>query len=122
MSKELITEREYLSLRLRKNWKEVVDDYTLERGLEDVFMSNTEFESIEKFIVTNEGLSEFFHDFAVHGDIYLGTTQQKIATGYFSSLNLLVGRELMSNNGRRILSAKGKAFLLEYGRRNYSRS
>ncbi len=115
----ILSEREYVSLIRRSSWKETVDNYRTELNLEDKFMDDEEFESIENLVLNNDNLSKFVHDFALHGDTCLGSIQKRMNNGYFSALNVLSDKGLVVNEGRRSLSVKARAFLFEYGRRLY---
>ena len=117
MNKEIISLEDYERLIKRTNWKVSKRNYKEEFGLEDVCMEKDEFNQIEGIIMNRPALFKFVCDLVKHGSRYsLVKTKEK--TGYFNALNVLNDLGIIINN-KRSFSDKGRAFLLEYGRRNY---
>ena len=117
MNKEIISLEDYEKLSKRTNWKVSKRRYKEEFGLEDVCMEKDEFNQIEGIIMNRPALFKFVCDLVKHGSRYsLVKTKEK--TGYFNALNVLNDLGIIINN-KRSFSDKGRAFLLEYGRRNY---
>jgi hypothetical protein len=115
----IVSEKEYVLLTRRSSWKESVNNYKIEKGLEDKFMDDEEFVDVENLILNSDNLSKFVHDFAIHGNTRVLGLQERTGNGYFSALNVLSGKGLVVNEGHRSLSPKARAFLFEYGRRLY---
>ena len=117
MNKEIISLEDYERLIKRTNWKVSKRNYKEEFGLEDVCMDEDEFNQLEGIIMNRPALFKFVRDLVRYG-ARTPMVKTKKKTGYFNALNALNDLGIIINN-KRSFSDKGRAFLLEYGRRKY---
>jgi hypothetical protein len=118
MVEELISEKRYVDMSRRACWKNSVRRYQEEKSLEDIFMDEEEFTRLEHIVTSRENVLAAIQDLANHGLISSPSKMDK-RRDYFEAKDTLTVQGILTNNRAPRLSDKGRAFLLEYGRRNY---
>ena len=118
MSNELISEVRYVDIRRRAYWKKSVRRYQEEQSLEDAFMDEEEFTRLEHIVTSRKNVLSAVQDLANHGFISV-PSKINMRRDYFRAKDTLTSAGILTNGRSTRLSDKGRAFLLEYGRRNY---
>ena len=118
MTKELIGEKRYVDVRRRAYWKKAVRRYQEEQSLEDIFMGDDEFNRLEHIVTSQENVLSAVQDLANHGIISV-PSKMDLRKDYFRAKDTLIVAGILTNGRSSRISDKGRAFLLEYGRRAY---
>ncbi len=118
MVEELISEKRYVDMSRRAYWKNSVRRYQEEKSLEDSFMDEEEFTRLEHIVTSQENVLSAIQDLAKHGIISV-PRKTNMRKSYFNAKDTLTLSGILTNSRAPRLSDKGRAFLLEYGRRNY---
>jgi len=118
MTEELISEKRYVDMSRRAYWKNSVRRYQEEKSLEDIFMDEKEFTRLEHIVTSQENVLSAIQDLAKHGIISV-PIKMAMKKYYFNAKDTLTLSGILTNSRAPRLSDKGRAFLLEYGRRKY---
>jgi hypothetical protein len=118
MSGELISENRYSTMSRRTYWKNSVKKYQEEQSLEDIFMDEKEFIRLEYIVTSQKNVLSAVQDLAKHGMISV-PSKLDMRKSYFNARDTLTLSGILTNSRAPRLSDKGRAFLLEYGRRIY---
>ena len=118
MVEELISEKRYVDMSRRAYWKNSVRRYQEEKSLEDIFMDEEEFTRLEHIVTSQENVLSAIQDLAKHGIISV-PSKMAMKKYYFNAKDTLTLSGILTNSRAPRLSDKGRAFLLEYGRRKY---
>jgi hypothetical protein len=118
MTKELISESRYKVMSKRGTWRKALKRYQEEQSLEDIFMSEVEFTRLEHVVTSQDTVVSAVQELSNHGYISL-PSKLNMRKYYFNAKDTLTLSGILTNSRAPRLSDKGRAFLLEYGRRIY---